>query len=260
MLSTMGAVILAAGFGRLRDGKSKLVEKIGEDALLIHVIRKAFLVGFGKIVVVLNAANQEFCDQIKAEIAGAGFAVDFAYQKGRLGPANAVLESLPILERSGIEHFVVLFGDMPMLDSAKIARLARIHMERSAKITVSSWRYDSRNRFAAKMYNYAYIDRRGYCGHHESTPTVSMYSGMPPDDTDVLSSVYVLKRDWFRDVYEDIRDQPKQDGHEHEKHLPYLIEVAVLSHSRLEIVPEEDPVTILGVNTLADHELLTALV
>lgn len=254
MLSQMAAVILAAGFGRLREGVSKLVEKIGDDALLIHVIRQATLAGFGKIVVVLNSKNQLFCDQIKEEIAQAGFQVEFAYQHDRLGPANAVLEAMPVLERSGIEQFVVLFGDMPKLHHEKILALGKAHLLGEPVMTVSSWKYQPGHKFSQYMNNYAYVYKNG-CG----SPLVFLYRGMPIADSQVLSSMYAFNRRWFKEVYPQILPYSKGDGYPDEIHLPRFIEVALVSSKRVVNLDEKDPETILGVNTLADHELLASL-
>src|SRR2546423_12274224 len=87
MTENVAVVILAAGLGtRMKSKRAKVLQEVGGDTLLNHVIRSALQVAPAKkIVAVIGHQAEQVRESVK--IAGIGFAVQ-AEQKGT---AHAVL-------------------------------------------------------------------------------------------------------------------------------------------------------------------------
>ncbi len=257
-LSKVAVVVLAAGYGQLRKGVTKLVEKLNEKEILCRVVSQAKQAGLGPVVVV---ANGMFGQEVKQALVKAEHIdLHFAHQKKRRGPANAAFRALPVLNQLGIKKFLVVFGDMPLLDAGRMREMAAAHLQYNSDLTFSSWKCDVSNPLVRHMVNFAYFVRSGDCGLSSTPVVVSLYTGnMPPQGSEVFSSMYCLDAQWFTKAYRRIIPRPKGDGFPPEYHLPPLVEIAVASSAKVVNISECDPKRLLGVNTFADHELIETL-
>ncbi len=249
------AVVLAAGYGRIREGVSKLVERLNGTSIINHTLAVLEKAGFKEKLMVLNA---EFAEQVVNSL---DFSIDrLCIQAKRQGPAQAVVSALPTLRRMGATDVLVVFGDMPMLcaDSLKAVVDAHLKVENSV-LTVSSWPFDSSHPLAEKMFNYAYLDMRREDESYPPTPIAMIYNGMPHEESAVLSSVYAINLEWFEQALADIPAYDKGDGYGSELHLPYLVNVALLHHRQLINITEPRPEPLIGVNTQEDLQLIRSI-
>jgi hypothetical protein len=117
-----------------------------------------------------------------------------------------------------------------------------------AVLGFSSWEFDPRHELARHMNNYAFV----------SHPWVFMYNGLPHEGSQVLSSMFTLNTEWFSRMYPTLEPLDKGDGFSAELHMPSLIEFGITEHSPM-VRMAEDPRRIIGVNTIADLELVAGL-
>lgn len=109
-------VILAAGSGkRMRSNLPKVLHPLAGRPLLSHVIDTARALAPTRIVVVVGHGG----DAVRAAVAADD--IVFAEQREQLGTGHAVAQALPWLD-AGVPT-LVLYGDVPLTESATLARL-----------------------------------------------------------------------------------------------------------------------------------------
>ncbi|PIR97024.1 MAG: hypothetical protein COT91_03555 [Candidatus Doudnabacteria bacterium CG10_big_fil_rev_8_21_14_0_10_41_10] len=234
------AVILAAGYGH-ENGQSKLLKTLPDGTpIIVQVVKNVRAVGGLKPIVVV--INETYGQSIQSAIERAGFSgLEFMHQTDRLGAADALNCALPIFLEDGklASETLVVFGDMPLLSPKLMRDMVAKHREVESKLTISSWPFDPDHKLASCMGNYAFLVRDDDI-NHRGTPlvvdkegeslVVSMYNGMIPQEGDqVLSSLYVVDTTWAREVLPSIEPMFKGDGFPPEKHMPKLIEKAMIS-------------------------------
>lgn len=249
------AVILAAGYGRIREGVSKLVERLNGTSIINHTLAVLERAGLKEKLMVLNA---EFAEQVVNSL---DFSIDrLCFQAKRRGPAQAVASALPTLRRMEATDILVVFGDMPMLCEASLKAIIGAHLQAENNVlTVSSWPFDPGHPLAEKMFNYAYLDMRREANRYPPTPIAVIYNGMPHAESAVLSSVYAINLAWFEQALADIPPYDKGDGYGPELHLPYLVNVALLQHRNITNITEPRPEPLIGVNTPEDLRLIRSI-
>ncbi len=125
----LAAVILAAGEGtRMRSRKAKVLHEVAGKPLITHVIDTvAKLSPEHTIVVVGHQA-----DRVRSHV---GEHATCVVQKQQLGTAHAVLQAKKAL--SGFDGDVlVLSGDVPLMTTKTVRRLASLHRRTDALATV----------------------------------------------------------------------------------------------------------------------------
>jgi len=248
-------VILAAGYGRIQEGVSKLVERLNGTSIINHTLAVLEKAGMDEKLIVLNP---EFSEQVLNSL---DYRVDrLSIQAKRQGPAQAVACALPTLRRMGATDVLVVFGDMPMLCEKSLQAIVTAHMRAEhSPLTVSSWPFDPSHHLAEKMNNYAYLDMRREDESYPPTPVAVIYNGMPHAEAAVLSSVYAINLAWFENALADIPPYDKGDGYGPELHLPYLVNVALLQHRSITNITEPRPEPLIGVNTQEDLRLIRSI-
>jgi bifunctional UDP-N-acetylglucosamine pyrophosphorylase/glucosamine-1-phosphate N-acetyltransferase len=117
-LPPLAAVILAAGKGsRMRSTLHKVLHPIGGRPMLFHLLASLDTLAPAHTVVVVG----DRAEQLEAALSGRDVAL--AVQSPQLGTGHAVLQAEAALD--GFSGTVlILFGDVPLLRSATMARLA----------------------------------------------------------------------------------------------------------------------------------------
>jgi bifunctional UDP-N-acetylglucosamine pyrophosphorylase/glucosamine-1-phosphate N-acetyltransferase len=114
----MNIVILAAGLGkRMHSDTPKVLHRLAGRALLSHVIETAKRLSPSVICVVYGHGGGAV-----REAVGENGAV-WVMQEPQLGTGHAVMQALPLLPRDGV--VLVLYGDVPLIEAATLAPLAR---------------------------------------------------------------------------------------------------------------------------------------
>lgn len=129
------AVILAAGEGtRMKSDTPKVLHKVCGLPVLTHIIEATRRAGAEKIVVVVGK------DAEKIKEVFANDDIEFVVQKEQKGTGHALMQAENAAK--GSSHFVVLYGDMPMVTAESIGGMARFHREQKAAATVMTAKVD----------------------------------------------------------------------------------------------------------------------
>ena len=110
------SVILAAGKStRFISKKSKLVHELAGLPVISHVYNTVKKISGKNIIVVCNSQNYH---EIKTLIKGCKFVI----QKNQKGTADAIEKARNYIKT---ENFIVLFGDVPLVNSNSLKKLSR---------------------------------------------------------------------------------------------------------------------------------------
>lgn len=112
---SLDIVILAAGQGtRMRSAKPKVLHPVAGKSMLGHVIDAARQLKPRAIHVVIGHG----AEQIRQAFPDTD--LNFVLQAEQLGTGHAVAQALPFLQA---EQVLILYGDVPLIESATLARL-----------------------------------------------------------------------------------------------------------------------------------------
>jgi bifunctional UDP-N-acetylglucosamine pyrophosphorylase/glucosamine-1-phosphate N-acetyltransferase len=126
-LKQVTAVILAAGEGkRMKSRLPKALHSFLGRTLLEHVLAAVLPVS-GRQVVVIGHGGE----QVKAAL---GEGVSYAWQENQLGTGHALLQAVPLLPEEGT--VLVLYGDVPLLDTAALSAFLAVHRDGGFSATV----------------------------------------------------------------------------------------------------------------------------
>lgn len=117
-------LILAAGLGtRMKSKKAKVLHEVAGRPLIVWAVETARAAGAERVVAILGHQHQEVQAVLDARY-GAG-TVEVALQPEQKGTGHAVRCGLPALDgEPGARVVVILSGDAPLLDPARVAELA----------------------------------------------------------------------------------------------------------------------------------------
>jgi bifunctional UDP-N-acetylglucosamine pyrophosphorylase/glucosamine-1-phosphate N-acetyltransferase len=125
----ISVVILAAGQGtRMRSRLPKVLQPLAGRPLLEHVIATAESLKPKKICVVYGHGGEQVLEHF------AGRPVEWALQEPQLGTGHAVQQAMPSLHDD--EVVVIVYGDVPLVESSTIQKLAEAATTGPAILTV----------------------------------------------------------------------------------------------------------------------------
>ncbi len=121
-------IVLAAGQGkRMRSRLPKVLHPLAGRPLLAHVLHAAQALKPRKIVVV----HGHGAEQVRAAFGEAN--LEWVLQEEQLGTGHAVQQALPRLSSDG--QVLILYGDVPLVSSGTMQRLAQAGAEGVAVLT-----------------------------------------------------------------------------------------------------------------------------
>jgi len=130
MSSPLSVVILAAGFGtRMKSRITKVLHRAGGLSLVEHVVRTALTIAPADRIVAVIGHQSESVQAVLAP-----YAVRTALQDVPRGTGHALRCARGAAPADG--HLVVLYGDVPLLSEATLARLIMQHVSGTAAATV----------------------------------------------------------------------------------------------------------------------------
>jgi len=126
-------VILAAGKGtRMKSATPKVLHPLAGQPIIEHVLRTVDRLGTASTTLVVGHGS----DQVKAALKGRQN-LQFVVQSPLLGTGHALLQTEPVLK--GLKGDVLLlYADVPLLESGTVLRLLEAHREAKAAMTVLS--------------------------------------------------------------------------------------------------------------------------
>lgn len=124
-------VILAAGKGtRMKSSRPKVLHELAGRSLIAHVLSTAAPLEASSTVIVVGHG----ADEVRAALADRP-GLDFVVQSPQLGTGHALLQAEPLLDgRSGT--VLLLYGDVPLLQTHTLIRLLERHAESKAAATI----------------------------------------------------------------------------------------------------------------------------
>ena len=131
----MHVVILAAGKGtRMKSAVPKVLHALAGRPLIDHVLRAAQPLGAASTVLVVGHG----ADAVKVALADHP-GLEYVIQAPQLGTGHALLQAEPVLRhREGT--VLLLYGDVPLLQTSTLARLLEAHRGTRAAATVMTAR------------------------------------------------------------------------------------------------------------------------
>lgn len=135
-------LIMAAGQGtRMKSERAKVLHELAGRSMIGWVVRAAKAAGADRVVAILGHKSQTVAAALDAAF-GAG-AVEVALQLEQRGTGHAVQSAMPALVDEPDDRIVVILsGDAPLLDSARIAELSAACAASPAGMALLSTRPD----------------------------------------------------------------------------------------------------------------------
>ena len=237
-LTGFGAVILAAGKGtRMKSDLAKVLHKVGGKAMVVRVIESIQpLIPHHTHVVVGHQA-----DQVKAEVRAHAADTRFALQEELLGTGDAVKAALPGLD-DDVTDVLVLCGDIPLIQTRTLEDLMVSHRENKAAVTVLAVTVDT-----PKGYGRIIQDDQGQVSAIREEADASEQEKLIQQ---VNSGIYCFHRRFLEEGIQKLHPENNQK----EYYLTDLIGMAVESGLKTSCKTMDDPVQVMGVNTLEELE------
>lgn len=133
-MSTIGAIVLAAGKGKRMNAKkqNKVTFSLANKPIISHIVEFMHLLSVQTIVIVVGHAKESVINTLKA------YKVFYAEQKKRLGTGHAALCALKTLPPE-ISDVIVVYGDDAVLYTKKqlpiIKQLIEKHFVSESQVT-----------------------------------------------------------------------------------------------------------------------------
>jgi bifunctional UDP-N-acetylglucosamine pyrophosphorylase/glucosamine-1-phosphate N-acetyltransferase len=128
----LNIVILAAGQGkRMQSSRPKVLHTIAGRSMLAHVLERARALAADNIVVVIGHGAEQVQHAFVTQQD-----VQFAIQQPQLGTGHAVLQAAAQLKEDGRDDVtIVLYGDVPLVQTASLQALLRARGQGLAVLT-----------------------------------------------------------------------------------------------------------------------------
>ena len=130
-MDNLHIVILAAGKGtRMRSERPKILHELAGTTLIVRVLQTIRPLGAASTVLVVGHGADEVREALTAHTD-----LQYVIQQPQLGTGHALLQARPLLE--GVTGDVLLlYADVPLLQTSTLSRLAEHHHASSAAATV----------------------------------------------------------------------------------------------------------------------------
>ncbi len=228
----LAVVVLAAGEGtRMRSNLPKVLHPLCGKPMLVYLLNAVRTLG--QVEIVLVVGHQ--ADQVRRTI---GPSVSYVEQAQRLGTGHAVLQAK---EAAGNRNTVmVLYGDMPLLESATLKAIYERHRAAGGPLTMLVVRNESPRGFG-RIIRDGKNGIRAIVEEADCTPKQLAIQELNP-------GVYCFDAGWLWEHLPQLPLHPEKGEHG-EYFLTDLIAVAVREGHRIADVVTSNSVETLGVNT-----------
>lgn len=229
------AVILAAGQGkRMESPLAKVLHPVGGKPMIRHVVTTAREAGAAPVVIVVGYQARDVQEAFSGDDAG----IVFTVQEEQLGTGHAAEAGLSALPAEA-KHLYLLCGDAPLIRTATLRQLARIHEEAGAAATMLT-------AIAGEPRGYGRALREGteLIGVVEEADAAEAQKKI----TEINTGAYVFEAAFLRAALPRIRDENNQG----EFYLPDVFPIARAEGRFIQGLDLASPEEALGVNTKED--------
>jgi bifunctional UDP-N-acetylglucosamine pyrophosphorylase/glucosamine-1-phosphate N-acetyltransferase len=228
--------IMAAGKGtRLKSKRPKVLHEIGGKPLLAHVIATATKVVSPADVVVIIGHEAE---KVRSAVESTG--VRFVLQAQQLGTGHAVMSARKQL--AGYDSVLVLSGDVPLIRTETIAEVRDAHLAKRAAMTILT-------AYPPDPTGYGRIVRKSAKSSEvKAIVEQKALKGSQAKIGEINSGIYAFNAP---DLWGHI-DKLRTDNAHGEYYLTDLAAALVKARKKVIAVPAEDPIEVLGANTISE--------
>lgn len=129
------AIILAAGKGtRMKSELPKVMHKLAGKPLIDHVLDTVEKIGISEVLTIVGHGREVVTEHILGRS-------QIVIQNDQLGTGHALLQAVPFLKKD--KGVLVLSGDQPLLTSANLNSLMKLHEKSKASATVLTAHMDN---------------------------------------------------------------------------------------------------------------------
>lgn len=119
-MNELTVLILAAGLGkRMKSQLPKVLHPIGGKAMLTHVVETAYQLKPKRLIIVYGQNKEQLQSAVPHH---PGCEVLWAHQDKQLGTGHAVLCALPLIEQDLNQRVLILYADVPLIESTTLAQ------------------------------------------------------------------------------------------------------------------------------------------
>ncbi len=238
-MDVLSVIILAAGKGtRMKSDLPKVLHPVAGKPMILHVISCARQVTSDHhIHVVVGHGAQK----VKQAVTACYPHVNFSLQKALLGTGDAVKCAMPALA-DDVKNVVILYGDVPLIQSETVADLVSTHRSYRAKVTI----------LAADMDNPSGYGRiiQDPMNHVVAIREEADASSDEKKIQRVNTGIYCFDRQFLSQAL----DQLTPDNQQGEYYLTDVVGIACKNNDEVTVKILKDPGQVRGVNTLDDLE------
>lgn len=228
----IGVVVLAAGKGtRMGSNLAKVLHQVNGQSMIAHVVDCAVKVSGVNVIVVVGHQAEQVKDEVLKR-----FKVDFAIQRELLGTGDAVKAALPLLSE-GINHVVVLSGDVPLIKAETVKRLVEFHLENRNLLTTLAVKVDDSTGYGRIIFN----DEKKLVAICEEADASVEEKKIKL----INSGIYCIERQFLISGLEGLTRANAQN----EYYLTDLVKIGAADGIKMGVLTGDDSTEVLGVNT-----------
>jgi bifunctional UDP-N-acetylglucosamine pyrophosphorylase/glucosamine-1-phosphate N-acetyltransferase len=241
-MTDLHIVILAAGKGtRMKSALPKVLHPLAGRSLIEHVLRTGDTLNAASTVLVVGHG----ADEVRAALANRP-GLDFVVQSPQLGTGHALMQTEPVLAgKTGT--LLLLYADVPLLESGTLMRLLERHRETKAAATVLTAELDD-------PYSYGRIVR-DEAGSILRIVEERDASGAERAIKEINSGIYALS---LAPLFEALHGLAT-DNSQGEYYLTDLVSIYRRLERRVETLCIESALELRGVNSRVDLAELAAV-
>jgi bifunctional UDP-N-acetylglucosamine pyrophosphorylase/glucosamine-1-phosphate N-acetyltransferase len=234
-MTNLHTVVLAAGKGtRMKSAQPKVLHRLAGLPLIEHVLRTADELGAAETVLVVGHG----ADEVRAAL-GHRESLQYVLQSPQLGTGHAVLQTETVLTgKKGT--ILLLYADVPLLQSGTLRRLVEHHRETRAAATVLTTVVDDPQGYGRIV--------RDEQGQIERIVEERDASGEHRAIREINSGIYALEID---QLFESLR-RLATDNAQGEYYLTDLVSMYRRAGRTVETFCADDPDELRGVNNRID--------
>lgn len=228
----LAAVILAAGQGtRMKSKAPKVLFPIAGRPMIQYAVNAVHSIGSARTVIVVGHEG----DQVRQAVAGQA---EFVEQSQQKGTGHAVLQARDILVGAA-DTVMVTYGDMPLLRTETLRRLADLHTATRATVTMLTIHSDNPMGFG-RILRDGQGRVIGIIEESEATPEQLAIR-------ELNCGVYCFQGDWLWKSLPELKPSKVKQ----EYFLTDLIGLAVEGRCEIQALTTVDSAEVIGINTRA---------
>ncbi|MCP4424730.1 MAG: NTP transferase domain-containing protein [Chloroflexi bacterium] len=236
-MSKLAIVLLAAGHGtRMQSKRQKILHEVGGKPMVQHLFDAAVAVADLPPVMVVGPGE----DGVQALF---GERAEYVVQEERLGTGHATMMAKSLLHGRS-SQVIVTYGDMPLLKSETLMRLAQTQAKTNADVVILSVMGDADSSFGRVV--------RGEDGSVAEIVEVAE-AKQRPNTAELLAvrelnaGVYCFNADWLWNNIEKLPLRQARSGQEY--YLTDMVGIAVAQGLLVDAIVTDDADECLGAGT-----------